>query len=492
MKNFSKKIIYKKVYALYLSVAFFFMIFSFGNSVLAANSYSSSDTSGNGNQSCSSAVNSPCGFSLTPSSDISVSTYNVGLTQLTPLGNGLSVTGGIWEMTGSLIYTQIATSSNSISVSTFPNFNAPTLNNATFNYSSPVLLLAGHYYLIGFYEDTGGNGSFIYPSMGTQTSGITGLPPTHDGDFYKTNSGGTPQGASNYPIQANFTGGSPTPPIPPDITSRPFLTFSFPSGGYSTTTQTLNFNVQGFSYGTSTVTWTMQNLDTGYYYQIIYPQINPTTTNNFNISTSTLKRSLQNPNASCGISTGSSCQNPIATTTLEQGGYTGSIIIQDELGQTDSLTGLNFIIGTTNYGNLYPPSTGIILPGTDFNAPTSTTGLSDKNLLSFLNIPELLKTKFPFAYLPQLYSGYQIAIGTSTQAASLPTGTMNFEWPIKFGLGTITTTTISIDAFSTTTITYYLKQNNFLALIRGILVAILYWELAAFIWHDIRNKRHMI
>lgn len=279
----------------------------------------------------------------------------------------------------------------------------------------------------------------------------------------------------------------------PDTTSPPFITSVSPNN-ISTTTNSFSFTTNGFAYSTSTINWILQNRDTSYFYEVRYDVIpaSNTLTNDFTISTSTIYYSLQDPSGSCGIIPGSGCSTPVATTTLADGSYTGYATIIDNLGQRNIPNfPINFVIGNTIYGEQYPPSSGIILPGTDFTAPTSTTGLSSTNLLGFLNVPNLLRTKFPFAYMPEIYSAYIVGIGTTTQAAAMPNGTMNFPWPSRWHLGSISTTTIQIDSFSTTTITYYLP-NPTLSLVRNVLVAMLYWNMISFLWHDIRRRHHLI
>jgi len=105
--------------------------------------------------------------------------------------------------------------------------------------------------------------------------------------------------------------------------------------------------------------------------------------------------------------------------------------------------------GTPIYGDYY--SLDVVTragSSTPFlSATVGTSTLPDAlNLLSFLNVPNLLQTKIPFAYIFQIYDGITTGISSST-AATIPSG--NFIWT---GINGATTT---IDFFSTTTIGYY-------------------------------------
>jgi len=99
------------------------------------------------------------------------------------------------------------------------------------------------------------------------------------------------------------------------------------------------------------------------------------------------------------------------------------------------------------------------------SATVGTSTLPDAlNLLSFLNVPNLLQTKIPFAYIFQIYDGITIGISSST-AATLPSGTFTWKGPT----GATTTT----DFFSTTTIGYYFSP-SLISAWRAFELAILY------------------
>ena len=111
------------------------------------------------------------------------------------------------------------------------------------------------------------------------------------------------------------------------------------------------------------------------------------------------------------------------------------------------------------------------------------------DLLSFVNVPNLLATKVPFAYLFQVSSVIYSAISGSTSAASIPTGAFTVKFPIKFGVkGATATTTINIDMFSTTTIGYFLTP-TYVGLLRGLMVAVTYFLTAWYLFHEARNRK---
>lgn len=100
----------------------------------------------------------------------------------------------------------------------------------------------------------------------------------------------------------------------------------------------------------------------------------------------------------------------------------------------------NFFVATSSFDGIeFNPAT----PMPNFNASST---LSNSNILSFLNVPTLLSTKVPFAYIFQIASGIQTGTGSST-AAAIPVGT--FTWHNVQG-GTTT-----FDFFSTSTIAVY-------------------------------------
>ena len=135
-------------------------------------------------------------------------------------------------------------------------------------------------------------------------------------------------------------------------------------------------------------------------------------------------------------------------------------------------------VSTTSPGGFYYNIPGII--GSSF--ATSTLD-SDFSLLGFLNIPQLLKTKIPFAYIYQISSTVRSSI-SSTSADTIPTGSFSWTLPI-YGRAS---STISIDLFSTTTITYFLTP-TWVSILRGLMVAVTYFSLGWFIFHEAKHRK---
>lgn len=109
-----------------------------------------------------------------------------------------------------------------------------------------------------------------------------------------------------------------------------------------------------------------------------------------------------------------------------------------------------------------------------------TTLASSTNLLSFLNVPYLLATKVPFGYFFQAKDAIEAGINGST-TASIPNGTFS----IKIGHSTTT-----VDMFSTSTIGYFLTP-SMVSLIRGLMVAILYFEFI-YLLYRVGKAQHLI
>jgi len=115
-------------------------------------------------------------------------------------------------------------------------------------------------------------------------------------------------------------------------------------------------------------------------------------------------------------------------------------------------------------------STPNFTPFTQFTGATvgTSTLLDTTNLLSFLNVPALLQTKVPFGYFFEAKDAIIAGIN-STSTATIPLGTITFKIPGR--------ATSTIDMFSTTTISYFLTPDK-ITLLRGIMLAVLYFELA--------------
>jgi len=122
--------------------------------------------------------------------------------------------------------------------------------------------------------------------------------------------------------------------------------------------------------------------------------------------------------------------------------------------------------------------------GSPFTSATSTP-LDSTNFLSFLNVPELLKTRVPYAYIYQFASALINAAGSSTIASTIPSS----QFDITIGTGTYATT-VPVVLFSTSTITHYINP-TVMALFRGIMVAVTYLSFIFFVFHNARSKENI-
>jgi len=165
----------------------------------------------------------------------------------------------------------------------------------------------------------------------------------------------------------------------------------------------------------------------------------------------------------------------------------------DFSGATIDATTTRFFItsDSSGYQNFVPSmdyatATGFLtIPQyTDSTFGTSTL-LDTTNFLSFLNVPNLLKTKVPFAYIYQFASALTDTISSSTPT-DIPSGRFSVVLPQGHS-----STTISVDMFSTTTVTYFLTP-PLISGLRGLMVAITFFSLGLFLFHDARDKRHLI
>jgi len=138
------------------------------------------------------------------------------------------------------------------------------------------------------------------------------------------------------------------------------------------------------------------------------------------------------------------------------------------------------------YGDYYTLYASSTLP-LDYNTAfvggtvgTSTLPVTT-NLLSFLNVPVLLETKFPFAYVFQIANGIKAGIAASSSNA-IPSG--DFVWRNVQG-GTTT-----IDMFSQATIEYYLSP-TLISLWRSFLVVLLYVGVGYALYHRARKDLNL-
>jgi len=115
----------------------------------------------------------------------------------------------------------------------------------------------------------------------------------------------------------------------------------------------------------------------------------------------------------------------------------------------------------------------------DANFGNATSSLTANfNFLQFLNVPTLLQTKVPFAYIFQIAEGIREG-ASSTNSTAIPSG--RFLWA---GIGGATS---SIDMFSTTTIGYYLSP-TLINLWRGFLLVVLYVEFGYALYIRAKSK----
>lgn len=124
---------------------------------------------------------------------------------------------------------------------------------------------------------------------------------------------------------------------------------------------------------------------------------------------------------------------------------------------------------------------------------SSAPSLNATNFLSFLNVPQLLATRVPFAYIVQIYGALTSALSTASSSGQLfPTTTLNLGFPTSFSASgaEVGSTSLSINYFSTSTLTEIMGP-TVLAVIRTLLGAIVYVELGMWLWRDARSKKHL-
>jgi len=145
------------------------------------------------------------------------------------------------------------------------------------------------------------------------------------------------------------------------------------------------------------------------------------------------------------------------------GNYTAQAILYD------SSTGSTTLSNTIYFG----------LNSTSTTLDLGIASSSENGLLGFLNVPELLKTKIPFAYMFQIATALQTAIAT-TSTSNISTGSFNWK------LGNNATTTI--DMFSSSTIKYFFTD-TYINIFRTLEVATIWFSLGWFLYHDAKRKK---
>jgi len=104
------------------------------------------------------------------------------------------------------------------------------------------------------------------------------------------------------------------------------------------------------------------------------------------------------------------------------------------------------------------------------------------SFLGFLNVPELLKTKAPFAYLPLVWNSFTNLNSIAT--SSLATTTMSFT----LASGTSAQKTISIDFFSQTTFKKYFND-SMISLFRNLEKYVVFAGTLFYIYNDLRKRK---
>lgn len=142
-----------------------------------------------------------------------------------------------------------------------------------------------------------------------------------------------------------------------------------------------------------------------------------------------------------------------------QGLYTLRARLYDSVNNlyTDWSSTIEFGLGATST---------ISIPDQGFASSTfaTSTAIDSGNLLSYIDVPQLLSTKAPFGYFFQAYSIVSNSISNPESATPFPSGSFDIE---------INNATMTVEMFSTSTVSYFLPQ-NVIAPIRAILVAIIY------------------
>lgn len=156
-----------------------------------------------------------------------------------------------------------------------------------------------------------------------------------------------------------------------------------------------------------------------------------------------------------------------------QGTYTFRARLYDSINNiyTDWSELVEFAVGSTS-----------TVPIDDWGVSSSTfatsTAVDSGNLLSYVNVPQLLATKAPFAYFFQAYGIISNAISNPATASTFGSG--SFEVVIN-------NATTTVDMFSTSTVSYFLTP-QVISPIREILVAIVYLVTLISIYTIVRHS----
>jgi len=120
-----------------------------------------------------------------------------------------------------------------------------------------------------------------------------------------------------------------------------------------------------------------------------------------------------------------------------------------------------------------------------YSSTFGTSSLPDTgDLLSFLNVPNLLATKVPFAYVFQISQAIYGA--ANSPAADIPLGTISIPFPVA-NQGT---TTLTLDLFSTSTIGRFLDSGH-IVFLRGFMALITYAETGFVLFLLAKHRRNL-
>jgi len=146
-----------------------------------------------------------------------------------------------------------------------------------------------------------------------------------------------------------------------------------------------------------------------------------------------------------------------------------------------------YLRNSTNNIKIYSTWQTFNVVGASASSTEITLGetATSTGFLAFLNVPELLKTRKPFAYFFQLTSTMQDLDSLST--TTVPIGT--FDW--KWASGTPAETTIAVDLFSTTTVQSMLSPTT-TNILRSLMVAVTYFSVMWTMFHEAKRWKHLM
>jgi len=359
---------------------------------------------------------------------------------------------GITFGTGSFSGSNPVSSMNTIAFSSLSG----SYSTETFTFSGATLVSGSSYYLAVVFVNGNDSSNTLYPC--SNSGALTG-------NWYA-------EGNYNTSSFSMINTGSIVGSI--SVSSIP-VTAGFTSFSFSTTTQTVN--VQGAIIGTSTPLAWSQVLQVWKLTQVgqfnewgreYLGSFRATSTENFNVTYSYLPNSTVSGN------------NNIY-------GLVAGTVFEADIKQETS-TGLELVVSTstaltaTTTQFIYDVTTGQLIWNSTMGSTSTTTG-SDTNFLGFLNVPNLLATKWPFAYIFQIS---QVLI--SEIASSTPTAIPSSSFNVHLGIAGHASTTLQVDMFSTSTIAYFLTPTT-TSTLRALMVAVTYFSTLWFLFHEAKHKK---